>query len=105
MHEQKESNLNSRFYRRLAYDEILSNLLVLSQVRKRIKKLKKRKKIFSGFLEKKIITNFLSNLKNLLSISIPRNSTCKKRNTAEAIPKKTKSCIKKKKRCATGFTI
>ena len=58
LHEQKESNLNSRFYRRLAYDEILSNLLVLSQVRKRIKKLKKKKKFFSGFLEKKIITNF-----------------------------------------------
>ena len=44
LHGEKESDLNSKFYRRLAYDEILSNLLVLSQVRSRIKKIKKKKK-------------------------------------------------------------
>ena len=40
LHERKENDLNSQYYRRLAYDEILSNLLILSQVRKRIKKYK-----------------------------------------------------------------
>ena len=43
IHENKENNFNSRSHRRLAYDEILANLLVLSQVRKRIKKFKKKK--------------------------------------------------------------
>ena len=43
IHENKKNDLNSEFYRRLAYDEILANLLVLSQVRKRIKKFKKKK--------------------------------------------------------------
>ena len=42
LHEQKENEITSKYYRRLAYDEILSNLLVLSQVRKRIKKFKKK---------------------------------------------------------------
>ena len=57
-HEIKENNLNSKFYRRLAYDEILANLLVLSQVRKRIRKFKKENKIFDNYLSKKIIDNF-----------------------------------------------
>ena len=43
IHENKVNDINSKFYRRLAYDEILANLLVLSQVRKRIKKSKKKK--------------------------------------------------------------
>ena len=38
LHEQKKTLITSKYYRRLAYDEILSNLLVLSQARKRIKK-------------------------------------------------------------------
>ena len=41
IHSGKKKDLNSQYYRRLAYDEILSNLLVLYQVRKRIKKNKK----------------------------------------------------------------
>ena len=53
-----KNNFNSKFYRRLAYDEILANLLVLSQVRKRVKKLKKKNKIFDNYLSKKIIKNF-----------------------------------------------
>ena len=53
LHEIKENNLNSKFYRRLAYDEILANLLVLSQVRKRIRKFKKENKIFDNYLSKK----------------------------------------------------
>ena len=40
LHGKNQNNLSTKYYRRLAYDEILANLLVLSQVRKRIKKLK-----------------------------------------------------------------
>ena len=58
IHESKESNLDSNFYKRLAYDEILANLLVLSKVRQRIKKYKKTKKIFDDYIYKKIIKNF-----------------------------------------------
>ena len=58
IHENKENRLNSKFYKRLAYDEILANLLVLSQVRKRIKKFKKKSKKFDDHLSKKIINNF-----------------------------------------------
>ena len=39
-------NIKSNFYRRLAFDEILSSLIVFSQIRKKIKKIKKQKKIF-----------------------------------------------------------
>ena len=45
LHEKNKNDLNSQYYRRLAYDEILSNSLVLSQVRKRMKKFKKKQKI------------------------------------------------------------
>ena len=38
LHKEKENDINSRYYRRLAYDEILSNVLVLSQVRRRIRR-------------------------------------------------------------------
>jgi len=58
IHNNKKNDLNSKFYKRLAYDEILANLLVLSQVRKRVKKFKKKNKIFDNFLSKKIISNF-----------------------------------------------
>ena len=58
LHQNKENSFNSKFCRRLAYDEILANLLVLSRVRKRIKKFKKDKKIFDNYLTKKIINNF-----------------------------------------------
>ena len=58
LHGDKENDFRSRFYKRLAYDEILANLLVLSQVRKRIKKFKKKRKNFDGSLSKKLIENF-----------------------------------------------
>tara|TARA_Y100000590_G_scaffold100669_1_gene114424 strand:- start:2932 stop:5004 length:2073 start_codon:yes stop_codon:yes gene_type:complete len=58
MHQDKIKNFNSKFYRRLAYDEILANLLVLSQVRKRVKKFKKKNKKFDNYLSDKIINNF-----------------------------------------------
>jgi len=58
LHEKNENDINSKYYRRLAYDEILSSLLVLSQVRARIKKFKKKKKIFDNKNSIKIIENF-----------------------------------------------
>ena len=62
IHKNKENDLNSKFYRRLAYDEILANLLVLSQVRKRVKKFKKKNKKFDDYLSKKIAKNFIFSL-------------------------------------------
>ena len=44
LHKNTGNNFNSEFYKRLAYDEILANLLVLSRVRKKVKKLKKENK-------------------------------------------------------------
>ena len=58
LHNSKNIDLKSQYYRRLAYDEILSNLLVLSQVRKRIKKIKKIRKSFTNELAVKLIKNF-----------------------------------------------
>ncbi len=57
LHKKKISDFNSKYYRRLAYDEILSNLLVLSQVRRRIKKQKKISKKFNHDQYIKIIKN------------------------------------------------
>ena len=51
-------DLQSNYFRRLAYDEILSSLIVLSQIRKKIKKIKKKPKSFEGKFYKKIIKNF-----------------------------------------------
>ena len=42
------SDYKSNFYRRLAYDEILSSFLVNSEIRKKIKKIKKVSKKFSS---------------------------------------------------------
>jgi len=57
IHENEQNDLTSNYYRRLAYDEILANLLVLSQIRQRIKKFKKTKKIFNDEYSKYIIKN------------------------------------------------
>ena len=64
LHQDSENDFNSNFYKRLAYDEILANLLVLSQVRKRIKKFKKKSKMFDNLLSKKIINNLDYSLTN-----------------------------------------
>ena len=58
IHENKRNDINSKSYRRLAYDEILTNLLVLSQVRKRVKRFKKKSKKFDDNFSKKITKNF-----------------------------------------------
>jgi ATP-dependent DNA helicase RecG len=55
---------NSNFYRRLAYDEILSTFLVHSEIRKNIKKIKKQKKIFDNGYQKKILDNLNFKLTN-----------------------------------------
>jgi len=65
LHDPKiNQNSRSPFYKRLAYDEILANLLVFSELRKKNKRVKKESKIFENILEKKIITNFEFNLTN-----------------------------------------
>ncbi len=53
-----KQDFQSDYYRRLVYDEILSSLIVLSQIRKKIKKIKKKPKIFRNKLSNKIISNF-----------------------------------------------
>ena len=58
LHEKQNGSIKSKFYRRLAYDEIIANLLVLSEVRKRVKKYKKKKKSFDITLQRKLIRNF-----------------------------------------------
>ena len=45
----------SNFYRRLAYDEILSTFLVHSEIRINIKKIKKQQKIFSHNIQRNIL--------------------------------------------------
>jgi len=57
IHRDEEINLKSKYHRRLAYDEILANLLVLSQVRRIRKRHKKRKKNFSGNFSGELINN------------------------------------------------
>ena len=48
LHDPKNiGNYNSDFYKRLVFDEILSSFLIFSEVRKKIKKIKKNKKIFT----------------------------------------------------------
>ena len=59
LHDPKiKQDFQSDYYRRLVYDEILSSLIVLSQIRKKIKKIKKEPKKFGNKLSKKIISNF-----------------------------------------------
>ncbi len=45
----------SNFYERLAYDEILASFLVHSEIRKKIKKIKKQKKIFNSNYENSLL--------------------------------------------------
>ncbi len=54
----------SNFYKRLAYDEILSTFLVHSQIRRNIKKIKKQKKIFDEKVQNQILNNLDFDLTN-----------------------------------------
>ena len=59
LHNSKNTqDLNSSYYKRLAYDEILASLLAMSQIRKRIKKIKKKSKVFKSTLSNSLINNF-----------------------------------------------
>ena len=58
----KEKDLNSNYYRRLVFDEIMSNLIVLSHNRKQIFKFKKKPKIFDNKYSSKILSNLNFNL-------------------------------------------
>ena len=53
---------NSKFFKRLVFDEILSSFIVFSEIRKSIKKIKKNNKIFFNKYEKKTINSFGFNL-------------------------------------------
>ncbi len=55
---------NSNFYKRLAYDEILSTFLVHSEIRKNIKKIKKQQKNFDEIYQKKILSRLKFELTN-----------------------------------------
>ena len=55
---------DSKFYKRLAFDEILSSQLIFSEIRKSIKKIKKNNKIFINKYTNKTIRNFGYNLTN-----------------------------------------
>ena len=49
LHDPKNiGNFKTDFYRRLAFDEILASFLISSEIRKKIKKIKKKSKIFSN---------------------------------------------------------
>ncbi len=58
MHRGNNSDLNTNSHRRLAYDEILANRLVLSEVRKKVRRYKKKNKQFNNLLSDKIRKNF-----------------------------------------------
>ena len=57
-------NYKSNFYKRLAYDEIFASFLVHSEVRKKIKKIKKENKIFNESDQKYILSKLNFKLTN-----------------------------------------
>jgi len=82
VHEKKGYDINSPYYRRLAYDEILSSLLVLSHARRKIKKFKKKEKKFDNSFSEKIMSNFNFKLttdqkKNIVEINKDLKSSYK----------------------------
>ena len=58
------ANYKSNFYRRLAYDEILSSFLVNSEIRKKIKKIKKLSKVFTKKPYENTVSKLNFNLTN-----------------------------------------
>ncbi len=58
------NNFNSDFYRRLVFDEILASFLISSEIRKKIKKIKKKSKVFTGINENIIKKGLNFNLTN-----------------------------------------
>ena len=75
-------NYNGNFYKRLAYDEILASFLVNSEIRKKIKKIKKTSKNFTKKAHNEIINKLSFNLtndqnKSLDDINLDLNSKSK----------------------------
>ena len=65
LHDPKNiNNYKSNFYRRLAFDEILSSFLISSEIRKKIKKIKKDLKKFSNKVENNTISKLNFELTN-----------------------------------------
>jgi ATP-dependent DNA helicase RecG len=65
LHDPKNiSNYKSNFYRRLAFDEILSSFLISSEIRKKIKRIKKDSKTFSNKNEIKTMSKLNFELTN-----------------------------------------
>ncbi len=60
----KEIDIFSNDYRRLAYDEIFANLLILFSARRSVKSKKKMKKIYSNKLSQIVLNNFPYELTN-----------------------------------------
>ena len=59
LHSSKSTqDLNSSYYKRLVYDEILASLIVMSKVRERVKKINKENKVFKNILSNILINNF-----------------------------------------------
>ena len=69
--ENQNKDVNSNVYRRLAYDEIFSHLLVMSKNRKTIKKYKKKsknfKKLISNKIEKSLIFKLTKSQKKVIN--------------------------------------
>ena len=82
LHDPKNINkINSNYYKRLVFDEILSNFLVLSKIRQKIKKIKKIPKKFFESKSNKIITSLNFNLtKNQKKIINEINIDLKSKN-------------------------
>ena len=83
LHDSKNiGNTNTDFYRRLVFDEILASNILFSEIRKSIKKNKKKKKIISKNniydLEKKVNFKLTNDQKNALNeINYDLSSDCK----------------------------
>jgi ATP-dependent DNA helicase RecG len=60
----------SNFYQRLAYDEILASFMVHSEIRKKIKKIKKQKKFFNSNNQKSLLSKLDFDLTNDQKISL-----------------------------------
>ncbi len=65
LHDPKNiGNFQSDYYRRLAFDEILASLLISSEIRKKIKKIKKINKCFKNDESKSVLKKLDFNLTN-----------------------------------------
>ena len=71
LHDPKNiENYKACFYKRLAYDEILASFLVNSEIRKKIKKIKKTSKKFTERAHNRIVNKLNFNLTNDQNVSL-----------------------------------